>query len=210
METSRTALIALLAICGVLIVVLSFLPWLSFSSIDTDSLEPQIFPDTSIDIAGTETSRLRDIETIERDTIQEVDEWCSCRVDFGDGYVTAIFGLVITAAAGLAWFAGRTGPAASIATVASAITLAIAAYNAFGEWNAFAWTEERHTEALEGTVTPFLWLLVASAALAMVAGVALWTIARQEIEDEFEEDEYDDIGAGEQLNSLARGVSAWA
>ncbi len=204
METSRAVAIALLAACGALMMLLSFLPWISFSSFESDFLDGDFLPDTSISITGTETSRLRDIETIERDTIKEVDQWCSCRVSFGDGYLVAALGFAVMGTAALAFLSGRSGPAGSIATVASGIALTVAAYNAMADWRAFAWTDERQTEVLDGAVTPFLWALVAVCAAATVLGTALWSMARLEGDEDmaFEEDD------GEY--ELPERLNAWA
>jgi hypothetical protein len=195
-ERLITPLLAAIAVCGFLMIALSFLPWVSFSSIDVEVLSPVNLPDTSIPIAGTETSRLRDTEVITTTTIREEDEWCSCRVAFGDGYITAALGLAIVGAAAVAFFTGRAGIAGSVGAVAGLISLLLTGYNAMGIWEAFAWTTERHSEVLEGTITVGLWALVAVSGLASIIGVALFTLARRaEAEDEdyveYEEDAED-------------------
>jgi hypothetical protein len=186
-------------------VLLSLLPWVTFSSIEIDSMDSGLLPDTSISISGIETSRLRDTETIGRNTIQEVDEWCSCRVSFGDGYLVAALGSAVAAASTLAFFSGRSGAAGSMATVASGIALLVAGYNAMADWRAFAWTDERQTEVLDGAVTPFLWALVGVAALATIMGVALWSMVRLEDVDELTDDDYEDSDY-----EMPERLNAWA
>jgi len=205
MEKSRTTITFALVACGVTMVLFSFLPWVTFSSIDYGKSEFLTLPDTSISIAGTETSRLRDIETIEANTIQEVDEWCSCRVSFGDGYLVAVMGLAVLAASALAFLRGRSGAAGSMTTVASGIALIIAGYNAMADWQAFAWTGVRFTEVVYGTVTPFLWALVVVSAAATVLGAALWSMARLEDADELADDTYDDTDY-----EIPERLNAWA
>lgn len=205
MEKSRTVVMLALAACGTLMVLFSFLPWVTFSSIDYDGSEFVTLPDTSISITGTETSRLRDIETIDANTIQEVDEWCSCRASFGDGYLVAALGSVVVVASALAFFSGRSGAAGSIATVASGVALIVAGYNAMADWQAFAWTQERQTEVLDGVVTPFLWALVVVSAVATVLRVALWSMARLEDTSEPLGDEDDDTDY-----EIPGRLNAWA
>lgn len=205
MEKSRTITMLALAVCGALMVILSFFPWLTFSSIDYGGLDEGYLPGTSISINGTETSRLRDIETIDANTIQEVDKWCSCRVSFGDGYLVAALGAVVVASSAFTFLSNRSGAAGSMATVASGAALIVAGYNAMADWQAFAWTEERQTEVLDGAVTPFLWALVALSAAATVLGAALWSMARLEGAGEPLDDEYDeaDYEIPERLNAWA-------
>jgi hypothetical protein len=186
-------------------ILLSLLPWVTFSSIETGGLDSGFLPDTSISISGTHTSRLRDTETIDRNTIQEVDEWCSCRVSFGDGYLVAALGFAVAAASTLAFFSSRSGGAGSMATVASGIALLVAGYNAMADWRAFAWTGERQTEVVDGAVTPLLWTLVGVSAVATVLGAALWSMARLEDDGEAANDEYEDgdYEMPERLNAWA-------
>jgi hypothetical protein len=205
MERSRNLIMLTLASCGVLMVILSFLPWVTFSSIDYGGLDGDYLPGTSISVTGTEISRLRDTETIGTNTIQEVDEWCSCRVSLGDGYLVAALGSVVVAASALAFFSGRSGAAGSMATVASGSALIMAGYNAMADWQAFAWTRERQTEVLDGAVTPFLWALVALSAAATVLGGALWSMARFEGSGELLDDEYDDTDY-----EIPERLNAWA
>jgi hypothetical protein len=193
MERTHTGLLLALGACGALMILLSALPWITFTSIDyADGLDFVTLPDTSISISGLETSRLRDTETIDRGTIQEVDEWCSCRVGFGDGYLVAGLGLGIIAAAAIGYLSWRLRFAGMAAMAFATIALFIAGYNALGDWGAFAWTPERQTEVLEGEITPFLWALVAVSAAAAVLGGVLWSLAPAEIEEpEFEWDDQD-------------------
>jgi hypothetical protein len=73
------------------------------------------------------------------------------------------------------------------------VTFLLAGFNAIADWKAFAWTPETLTEAVEGSATVWLWLLVSVAGLATVGGAALWTIGREEDaeDEEDEEAEYD-------------------
>jgi hypothetical protein len=184
-------------------IVLAFTTWINFTSIDEEDTLDSTLPATSIDLAGTETSRLRDTETIEIDTIQEEEEWCSCRVDFGDGYFVAFLGLLVVGAAALAFVTGRDTVFGAFITIAGLGSMLLAGFNAFGEWDALAWTSVRQTEAVEGSATPMLWALVLVSAMAAVCGGVLWASGLR-AEDE-EEMEYDD-----DFEELPERYNAWA
>ena len=161
---------------GVLMMLLAFLPWVEFTSIDVDTLEPDVLPETSIDLRGTETSVFRDTEVIESDAIENEDGWCSCRVDFGDGYFVAFAGALIVACAALAYVTRRDMLFGSLMAVAALGSLFLAGFNALADWQAIAWTEVRATEAVEGSATVFLWALVFVSAIAALCGAILWGI----------------------------------
>jgi hypothetical protein len=185
-------------------VLLSFTTWINFTSIeDEDTLEFDR-PSTSIDLRGSETSRLRDTETIEIDTIQEENEWCSCRVGLGDGYFIAFAGLMIVAASALAFVTGRDSTFGAFIAAVGLGSMLLAGFNAFGDWNAIAWTEVRQTEPVEGSATPMLWALVLVSAMAAVTGAVLWAAARGQ-EEADGEDEYDD-----EYQELPERYNAWA
>jgi hypothetical protein len=205
MERARIGLFAAIGVGGLLIVALSFLPWVRFTSIPLDDSSLSQTPDTSVTISGAETSRLRDLEVIGLNTVKEEDGWCSCRVGFGDGYVTAAMGLVLVAAAGLAFLAGRERPAASVSAAGSLAALLIAGFNAIADWQALAWTELRHLEAVQGTVQPALIALVVAGAAGAVLAATAWTLAPPA--DEWEEDEWADF-EGDDL--VVEGGHAWA
>jgi hypothetical protein len=210
MERTRTLLLAGIAVCGLLIVALSFLPWVRFTSVPLEAsnviaIEGQIPDDTSITISGAETSRLRDLEVIGLNTVKEEDGWCSCRVGFGDGFITAAMGLVLVAAAGLALLAGRDRPAAALSAGASLSAMILAGLNAIADWQALAWTQQRHLEAVDGTVQPALIALVAAGAAGAVLAAAAWTLAPPA--EEWDEDEWADF-EGEDF--AAEGGPAWA
>jgi hypothetical protein len=199
LDRLRTVLLLAIAACGLLIAALSFAPWVAFESTIGG-------PDAvSFDLSGTETSRLRDVETLERNTIQPEDGWCSCRVEIGDGYLTAAMGVLLVAAAGLALATGRDQLATAPGVVLAMIAFAGAGFNAAGEWHALIWTSESFTEEVGGSATVWLWLLAAVAAAGALAAGALWTLERATAiaEDEYDVEDGDEEPFEERLNSWA-------
>jgi hypothetical protein len=202
MERARIVLFMGIAGSGLLIFALSFLPWLHFQS---EGLEGSGLG-VSIHLAGTETSRLRDLEVINIDTVQEEDGWCSCRVDFGDGFLTAGLGILIVAGAGLALLWRRYVPGAAAAVTGGLLALAVGGFNAIADWQALAWTEGRHLEAVSGSVQPALLVLVIIAGVASVISVVTLVLPSPERLDSEYEDELPDEG-----DYLAKeGIEAWA
>ena len=86
-------------------------------------------------------------------------------------------GLMIVAAAVLAFVTGRDRMFGAFIAAASLGSMLLAGINAFGDWNAIAWTEARQTEPVEGSATPMLWALV-FVSVAAVTGAVLWAAAR--------------------------------
>ena len=79
-------------------------------------------------------------------TCRNVDGWCSCRVGFGDGYLTAALG-VVAGRPRRRRVRPRRGPADRDGRRrASLVALGVAAYNALGDWNAYVWTELQNLE----------------------------------------------------------------
>jgi hypothetical protein len=182
---ARELLLMSVAACGLLIVVLSFLPWVKFSSLTFESSSTE---GLSFTISGTETSRLRDLEVIDIDTVQEEHEWCSCRVDTGDGYVTAALGGLLALAAAAALATRRDRAAMPVAVIAALCTLFLAGYDALGKWQAFVWTDLGLTEAVDGSPTWQLWTIMAASAVAAVLARVVWTLAGLR-DEEWDEDE---------------------
>ena len=106
MESVRSALIAGIAICGLAVVVLSLLPWVTFEN-RFEGLHPP--PEVSESFSGLDISRSRDIESTFEAEAPHADGWCSCKVTIGDGYFTGVLGLLIIASAGVARPGGRHG-----------------------------------------------------------------------------------------------------
>ena len=67
MEAVRSAFIAGIAICGLAVVVLSFLPWVTF---ENRFERPDPLPGVSASFTGLDISRSRDIEDLE-----EAERW---------------------------------------------------------------------------------------------------------------------------------------
>ena len=99
------------------------------------------------------------------------------RVGFGDGYFIAFAGLMIVAAAVLAFVTGQDRMFGAFIAAAGWGSMLLAGFNAFGDWNAIAWTEARQTEPVEGSATPMLWALVFVSAWRP-SGAVLWAAAR--------------------------------
>jgi hypothetical protein len=171
MDRLRNGLYAGLAVCGLLIALLSFLPWLHFNSL---TIEGDTSPKASVSLSGTHTSRWRDLENIGRDDVQDVDGWCSCHVGAGDGYLTALLGLVIAVTAAGGWYLGQDRAAAMAGILASIGVLALAGFDAVSGWHAYIWTSAQQLEFTNGSLQPALILAVVAAALAAVASAFIW------------------------------------
>ena len=196
MERWRRQLIIGLAVCGALISLLSFAPWVRFHSI-SDELTTPGAPQASVRVRGTHISRLRDKESLDRTDVQDVDGWCSCYVSVGDGYLTALLGVLLMAAAAAAYVGGRDRPAAMVGVVASMGALAVAGFNGIASWQAYVWTNLQALEITDGAVQAWLWLLVAAAAVAAVLAGLLWGAGAEEVHEEMlaeeEEEEWEEI-----------------
>ncbi|MEO8457857.1 MAG: hypothetical protein ABI559_08600, partial [Chloroflexota bacterium] len=153
---------------------LSFLPWLHFNSV---TIEGDTSPLASVSLSGTHTSRWRDLEEIGRDDVQNVDGWCSCRVSLGDGYFTALLGLVVVLIAAGGWYFGHDRAAAMAGIMASVGALALAGFNAVAGWNAYIWTNAQQFEFANGSLQPALVLLVIAAVLAALASAFIWGLS---------------------------------
>jgi len=193
----RLVLLAL-AICGLLVIGLSFAPWLNFEG----TIAAADGSRTSFDLNGTDVSRLRDLESVGRQDIEEKDGWCSCRVDLGDGYFTALLGLGLLTVVGLNVLTGGNRPAALFAVTVSVGALGLTGWNAVADWGALTYSPDALLEEVEGSPTAWLWLLVAVEVAAAVLGTVLWVIVREADEDY---DEYED-GEG----PLPEGLNGWA
>lgn len=217
MERARIRLLILAAICGVLMALLSFASWVHFSTIGYGETPGEAINPVSIDLNGYETARSRDREELRGGDIAEEEGWCSCRVGFGDGFITAALGgfVLVTAAGALATRQDR--PFAIGMIGASVGSLLLSGFNALGEWQAIVWTRASQTEFVNGSVEPALWALVVVSTIGALLGAALWTLARAEEEDEWDDaEEFDNQGL-EEMNSLVlnhegagQGADRWA
>ena len=185
-----------MALCGVLITLLSFAPWVRFESIEGEDITPDA-PKAEVSVAGTRISRWRDEESLLRNDVENVDGWCSCRVAAGDGYLTAALGVLVAGFAGAALVSRKDRLFAMAAVSASVVALGLAAYNGLAEWNAYVWTNLQNLEVTEGTVQPGLFGLVLVAIAAAVLSGLLWGAGAEEVHDEMlaEEEEEQEGGA---------------
>jgi hypothetical protein len=199
-----------IAACAVLIAVLSFLPWVEFSY-EPSGLDNNL-PSFSFTLDGTEVSRLRGPDYDQpADIVGQETNPCTCRVDAGDGYITAGLGLILLAVAG----AGLFLPAVSkrlvaILTIAAALlAFVVAGYNALGDWEGVgAPSFDAEFANLDGTVQPALWALVAVSIVAAVLGAVMWSLERaaEREEDDFEYDEE----TSEPEKALTERAEGWA
>jgi hypothetical protein len=187
-ERYRQQIIIGIAVCGALVTMFSFAPWLRFHSI-SDELTTAGAPEASVRVRGTHISRLRDKETIGRADVQEVDGWCSCHVTVGDGYLTALLGVLMIGAAIAAYVGGRDRPAGIVGGAASLGALGVGAYNGVASWQAYVWTHLQALEVTDGTVQAWLWLLLAAAAIGAVLSGLLWGAGAEEVHEEIVADE---------------------
>jgi hypothetical protein len=200
-----TRLYAGLAVCGLLIAVLSFLPWVKFESVE---IAGDTSPKASIDLAGIHTSRWRDLEELDRDTPQE-DGWCSCRVGFGDGWLTAGLGLLLVAIAAGGWYIEHDRAASVAGGLVALGVLSIAGFDAIADWQAIIYTNIQGLEAAEGSVqAPLIVLLLTAAVAAVLAGLALgfaWLY-----DDPTYEDEEDEMYEDETIDTTPGDAQPWA
>ena len=199
MEAARSALIAGIAICGLAVVVLSFLPWVTFEN-RFEGLNPP--PEVSESFSGVDISRSRDIENITEAEAPHAESWCSCEVAIGDGYFTAALGLLLIASAGIARLGARYALGGGAAIAAAILIVALGGYNAVADWSAIV-----HVTGLpvitDGTVQPALYALIAVGAIAAIDGTAAWTMSRA---PEPDEEAYDYLEDEEPME----GTEAWA
>jgi hypothetical protein len=196
MERFRLQFIAGVALCGVLITMLSFAPWVRFESIEGEDITPDA-PKASVSVAGTHISRWRDEESLLANEIENVDGWCSCRVAAGDGYLTALFGGILIGASAAAFLRPRDRSMAAIGVAASLAAFGVAAYNGIADWDAYVWTNLQNLEVTEGTVQPgLIGLIVVAMATAVLSGL-LWGAGAEEVHEEMlaEEEEGDSLSA---------------
>jgi hypothetical protein len=170
-EATQKLLTAGVALCGLAIVILSFLTWVRFEAEGAVAGRP-----TVVEISGIETSMWRDDESIdEHSAAPHGIGWCSCEVGFGDGYITAVLGLVLVALASVAALTDFTGRALIGGIAAALAALVVAGFNAFADWSALvSVTSAGTTVAAEGEVQWALYALLAAAALAAVLAAAGW------------------------------------
>ncbi len=193
MERYRLQFIAVMALSGLLIVLLSLAPWVQFRSVDAEGVTPTA-PKAEITVNGTSLSRWRDDDSLLRNDPESVDGWCSCHIALGDGYLTAVPGGILVIAAAIALARRVDRPMAIAGTFAAVGTFVVSAYNAFGEWNAYVWTPLQTLEITKGEIQPALYALVAASVIAAIASGLLW--GAEEVHDEMleEEDAYSDLG----------------
>ena len=200
MQRLATRILIALSVCALVLIALSFAPWISFeSTIATEGGER-----SQIDISGTGISRLRDLETIEPSDIDDEVGWCSCRASFGDGWFVALLGIGLLGASGLALWRGPTNRGAVFGVVVALGAVGLTGWNAFGEWRGLAVTGSALTlEEVEGTPTVWLWLLLSAGMVAAVLGTVLWVIVPDDDEG------YDEYEGGDD-EQPAEGLSEWA
>lgn len=196
MEPLRKLALAAVALLGLVIVVLSFMTWLEFES---DNPRPTSDEDqvVSVELSGDETSVWRDLDTIGTEIDDEESGWCSCRADFGDGYLTAALGVLLVALASAAAFTRVSGTAALAAVITSLAVVVIAGFNAFADWNA-TWLVGSTPVIGKGDVQLALYGVVVAGAIAAILSVAAWA-AEGELE---RDEEFDSEEDGEDDSSL--------
>ncbi len=200
MEAVRSAFIAGIAICGLAVVVLSVLPWVTFES---RFERPDPLPEVSASFTGLDISRSRDIEDLEEADLPQNDGWCSCDVAIGDGYFTAALGLLIIASAGIARLGERPALGGSAAALAGLAVVALAGYNAIADWSALVYGGILPF-ITDGTVQPALYALIAVGAIAAIDGSALWAISQEPEPTDEEAYDYDED------EEPTEGTEAWA
>ena len=200
MEAVRSAFIAGIAICGLAIVVLSVLPWITF---ENRFERPDPLPGVSASFSGLDISRSRDIEDLEGADLPQNDGWCSCDVAIGDGYFTAALGLLMIASAGIARLGGKPALGGGAAALAGLAVVALAGYNAIADWSALVYGGI-FPFVTDGTVQPALYALIAVGAIAAIDGSALWAISHAP--EPTDEEAYDYEGDEEPTE----GTEAWA
>ena len=204
MEAVRSAFIAGIAVCGLAVVVLSFLPWLTF---DNRMTAPLGVPEFKASFSGLDIGRSRDIESLTPAEVPNEEGWCSCDVAIGDGYFTAALGLLLIASAGIARLGGRPTLGGGTAAMAALAVVTIAGFNAVANWSAVIWTAGPFGPSpapTDGTVQPSLYALIAVGAIAAIDGSAAWAISRAP--EPTDEEAYD----YEEDEEAAEGTQAWA
>jgi len=216
-EAVRSALIAGIAICGLAVVVLSVLPWVSFENSRPypSFLASGLIPEVSTSFSGLDISRSRDIESTVEAEAPHAEGWCSCDVTIGDGYFTAALGLLLVASAGIARFGARYALGGGAAIAAAILIVALGGYNAVPDWNAIIWATGYGSFPVitDGTVQPALYALIAVGAIAAIDGSALWAISRTAEPTDEEAYDYDDEGEEEEEDEdeePMEGTEAWA
>jgi hypothetical protein len=168
-------------------IALSFLPWVSFEG--DDLVNDGTF---SFGVSGTELSRLRGPDYYQpADIADQQTDVCTCRTDFGDGYLTAALGAVVAIAAvvGLV-LSARRRVASLVAIGASLGAFIVAGYNAAGEWQAIgAAAQDDPFVEMTGSVEPALIALTGIAAISAVLGSILLWMELQQADIEYEEDD---------------------
>lgn len=209
-ELARTLLLIGLATCGAVVILLSFMPWVEFTPEENADI-PELREDPIFSLDGTELSRIRGPVTFDETADQDAPA-CSCRSDFGDGYLVAILGGVTIAAAGLALFVrGAARSVVLVAMLASVGAFSIAGYNAIAIWEGVGRADlsDQFTN-LDGDVMPALYALTALAALgAVLGGAVLATLARPAPE-ETDDIETDDDDMDEDAVQLEEPNETWA
>ena len=181
-QAPRPYLLLGVAAAPLLIVVLS-LPALDRVQLrDRQGLDNDL-PAFSFSLDGTESAACAAGTTPSPPTSSAGDDRCTCRVDFGDGYITAGLGLVLLAVAGAGT---RSYAAVSRRLVAIAHDRRLRCLrswsrattrSATGSASALPTIEDIFVN-LDGTVQPGLWALVAASVTAAVLGAVIWSLDR--------------------------------
>jgi hypothetical protein len=197
-EAVRSALIAGIAICGLAVVVLSILPWVTFEN----RIQGGFLPEVNASFSGLDISRSRDIESIAQAEAPHAEGWCSCEVAIGDGYFTTALGLLLIASAGIARLGGRDALGGGAAALAGLAVVGIAGFDAVADWNAIIWTTS--PVVTDGTIQPALFALIVVGAIAAIDGSAVWAMSRS---TSFNDEEAYDYPEDE---DPMEGTEAWA
>jgi hypothetical protein len=180
-EVARTLLLIGTLACAVLVIALSFLSWVDFRP-EANASIPELKREAIFSLRGTELSRIRGPQSISETNAQVFDA-CSCRSDFGDGYLTAILGGVAAAAAVGAFLLRHAKRSLIIVAMLAALTaFTIAGYNAIAIWEGVGRSDQgERLMNLDGSVRAELYALTAIAGLAAVlGGAALATTVQPE------------------------------
>src|SRR5258708_3508697 len=204
MERLRLRLFAGLAICGVLMIGASFLPWVRFHSL---TFAGDTAPPVSVTFSGAYISRWRDLNSVGRNDVQSVNGWCSCEVSLGDGYLTAGLGLAVVIVALGGCLTRRDRAAAMAGIVASISALGLAGFDAIAKWSAYIWTTAQDLEVANGRIQLGLIVLVVACVFAALFSGAIWSFATVErlVDEEIMEREDEDMS--EETNE---GTESWA
>ena len=169
-------------------IVLSFMSWVEFTE-DDPFVAGTPLAGLSFSVDGPELSRIQGA-TDHSGAREQGDNASTCRTGFGDGYLTAILGLVVLAAAsGAVLVRSRRATFVIVVVLASLAAVVIGGYNATGIWEGVgAASGDGAFLNLDGDVTFELFTLTALAALGAVLGaVVLMTAARDALEQAVEE-----------------------